>query len=99
MKSQVLTDDVLKRVVLDRRMQQKIPFLLKASNKVVSRGCRRCRKKLVVRAVNSEALANVRRLLYQSSNDIKQAVKNFLGADRLVFYFDGQPGYPQRISI
>lgn len=102
MKSQVLTDDVLKRLVLDKGMQKKIPFLFDASTKVVVVGCGRCKKrkkKQQERDLSSEALAEVRRLLYRSPNEVKQAVKTFLGADRLVFYFSGEPGYPQRTSV
>lgn len=99
MKSVVVTDSVLKRLVLDRRMQQKLPFLTDASKRLTTGGCRKCRKRKPVASVAPEALAEVRRRLYRAPPEQLQAAKNFLGADRLVFYFDGQPGYPQRTTL
>jgi len=99
MKSVVVTDAVLKRLVLDRRMQQKLPFTVTASKQLTVGGCRKCRKRQPTVSVSADALAEVRRRLYRATPEQLQAAKNFLGADRLVFYFDGQPGYPQRTTL
>ena len=94
----VITDQVLKNLALNDQLKTIIPMLREVAS--VRRECSKCRKRSrTLNDVGSEKLAEVKRRLYQSSDSVKQAVKNFLGADKLVFYFAGQPGFPQRAVV
>lgn len=102
MKKVVMTDKVLTRIALNEGMRRTLPMLPKTKSMPVGgRGCGRCKKrrKRQVYDLNENQLNELRRNLYKADGPIIRTVKNFLQADKLIFYFAGEPGYPQRVAL